>query len=349
MVLAWNHSKEGLKVSRRLPIEAALLRSGTDGNHPAATRFTAGFGPPFLCGGSRYSWGDPRKPIRPGSSLGSRTLPEEFGPYFGIEALITVKAYPQPSKTYGESVCMAGIRLDGDAPAWCRLYPVDFRGLPREARFDKYDIVRCSAKRPRRDHRPESLCPDASSIRKVGHVAGWGARAPYLEPLRAGSMCEIKRRYEHDGTSLGVFRPREVTDFHVEAAGAWNDGRIGAIQQGCLFGDRARRRPLQQIPYKFSFSYKCDEPGCRSHKMQLVDWEIGENYRKTARPGRTEEERLDLVRRRWLDEVCGPRRDPWFFVGTVHQHPGTFVLLGVFWPPKASVRVHEAEPTLALF
>ena len=40
-----------------------------------------------------------------------------------IEVLITVKTYPRPSTTYGESVYIAGIRLDTPAPQWCRLFP----------------------------------------------------------------------------------------------------------------------------------------------------------------------------------------------------------------------------------
>ena len=39
------------------------------------------------------------------------------------EVMITVKTYPNPSETYGETVCVAGVRLDRGAPEWIRLYP----------------------------------------------------------------------------------------------------------------------------------------------------------------------------------------------------------------------------------
>jgi hypothetical protein len=32
-----------------------------------------------------------------------------------MQVLVTVKAYPQPSRTYGETVCVAGVRTDADA------------------------------------------------------------------------------------------------------------------------------------------------------------------------------------------------------------------------------------------
>lgn len=39
--------------------------------------------------------------------------------------LITVKAYPNPSKTYEETVCVAGI--DIDTGKWVRLYPIKYK------------------------------------------------------------------------------------------------------------------------------------------------------------------------------------------------------------------------------
>jgi hypothetical protein len=47
--------------------------------------------------------------------------------------MITVKTYPNPSETYGETVCVAGVRLDRGRPEWIRLYPVKFRNADFEA------------------------------------------------------------------------------------------------------------------------------------------------------------------------------------------------------------------------
>lgn len=106
-------------------------------------------------------------------------------------------------------------------------------------------------------------------------------------------------------------------------------------EPGLPFGERPQR-PLEQIPYKFSLSYICDDADCSGHRMQLIDWEAGELFRKTA--GRPEEERLRLVCERWLDLVCGPHRDPQFFAGSIHQHPTSFVLLGVSGRRRSSRR-----------
>jgi len=45
-------------------------------------------------------------------------------PYERKKVLITVKAYPQPSRSYDELVCTAGILEDG---SWIRIYPVPFK------------------------------------------------------------------------------------------------------------------------------------------------------------------------------------------------------------------------------
>ena len=58
-----------------------------------------------------------------------------------MRVLITVKAAPNPSQTYGETVCVAGLRLDLDNVGWVRLYPINFRDLGDDSKFKKYDVV----------------------------------------------------------------------------------------------------------------------------------------------------------------------------------------------------------------
>jgi hypothetical protein len=58
------------------------------------------------------------------------------------DVMITVKTYPNPSETYGETVCVAGVRLDRERPEWIRLYPVKFRNADFDNQFKKYEIIR---------------------------------------------------------------------------------------------------------------------------------------------------------------------------------------------------------------
>ena len=53
--------------------------------------------------------------------------------------LVTVKAYPNPSRKYTETVCCAGI--DIDTKKWIRLYPIPYRDLDESQKFKKYNIT----------------------------------------------------------------------------------------------------------------------------------------------------------------------------------------------------------------
>lgn len=63
------------------------------------------------------------------------------------EVLITVRAAPNPSKTYTETSCVAGVRLRDMKPV--RIYPVPARELNQANRFKKYDVVRADLLRSR--------------------------------------------------------------------------------------------------------------------------------------------------------------------------------------------------------
>ncbi|KQR86728.1 hypothetical protein [Microbacterium sp. Leaf179] len=55
---------------------------------------------------------------------------------------ITVKASPEPSKTYGDTVCVAGVRLNEDGTGtWVRIYPVAFRHLDSVQQFKKFEVI----------------------------------------------------------------------------------------------------------------------------------------------------------------------------------------------------------------
>jgi hypothetical protein len=76
------------------------------------------------------------------------------------ELMVTVKTYPNPSETYGETVCVAGVRLDRDRPEWIRLYPVKFRNADFDSTFKKYEIIRVNGTyHQANDNRPESFRP----------------------------------------------------------------------------------------------------------------------------------------------------------------------------------------------
>lgn len=263
-----------------------------------------------------------------------------------MDVLITVKAYPNPSRKYTETVCVAGIRLDVEPHEWVRLYPVPFRLLPKEFQFKKYDVVRLRAVKPRSDSRPESYSPIHETLKVVDHIArgsNWDERMPILKTVEIGSMCELKQLQAYNGTSLGFFKPAEILDFTVTRTSAnWDDGQMGALGQGNLFCEV--KSMLEKIPYDFRYVYRCEGESCNGHEMLMIDWELAQLYRRTSYM-QSEAERLKAVRTRWLDEICSEKKDTYFYAGNMAAHQGSFVLLGAVYPRKAKVR--EPAPQMA--
>src|SRR3954468_3205994 len=82
-------------------------------------------------------------------------------------AVVLIKALPQPSRTYGETVCCAGATADGQ---WKRLFPVRFRHLRGDSSFARWDWVRFSDRPPTRDKRSESCHVYEDSIAMDGQL-----------------------------------------------------------------------------------------------------------------------------------------------------------------------------------
>jgi hypothetical protein len=269
-----------------------------------------------------------------------------------IDFIPLVKAYPALSTKYGEVSCVAGVEITAEGLRWIRLYPVPFRSLEDDQQFRKYQRVRLSVEAHRGDLRPETRRPNRDSIEVHGAPIStknaWEARRRFVEPLMAASMCEISRRQQQDKTSLGVFRPKRVIDFKIEAtsideakrqiARAWSAQT--SLLDGLGSEERTSQlRELEQIPWTFRYRYECTEPGCKGHSQKIIDWEIAQFYRR-VRPYSDWHERM---RKRWLDEVCDEDRDTAFFVGNMHQHPGSFLILGVWWPPRRPEQLALAD------
>jgi hypothetical protein len=246
------------------------------------------------------------------------------------EILITVKAYPNPSNKYQETVCIAGVTKE---EGWTRLYPISFRHLPQNLQFKKYQLVRLRMRKHEGDSRPESYRPDQQSFRPGRFVSAsedkWSERKSWLLPTAKVSMCEILALQRESGVSLGMFRPKEIRDLIIQKADReWND----IINQLSLFENPGK--PLEQIPFRFKYSYICDDSNCRGHEQSIIDWEACELYRKLKQSEASEHSLWSKMRQKWIDELWGKDKDSYLFVGNQRIHPRSFLILGVFWPPK---------------
>lgn len=242
---------------------------------------------------------------------------------------ILVKALPQPSKTYGETVCCAGVTTEGK---WLRLFPVRFRHL-KEASFSRWDWVRFQYERPKADRRHESCHVYEETIKKDGQLLG-RERSALLEPLLVSSAQDAHEQ----GHSLALVRPRNTRFIYrakkpadIEAD---REAYRRAARQTSFFDEELAA--LDPSPFEFKFRF---DDAAGSHEYQNGDWEAHAMFWR-ERQRTSEAEAL-----RWMDGIFNdeyPRRGMVFALGNMAKRPQTWQLLGV-------LRLDEANQTAFAF
>ncbi|MBN1804165.1 MAG: hypothetical protein JW837_02830 [Sedimentisphaerales bacterium] len=250
------------------------------------------------------------------------------------KVLITVKAYPNPSKKYGETVCVAGIDLSTNK--WIRLYPVTYRDLEFPKRFRKYDIIEVKCDKAKNDHRVESYKIDIDTIKIVDHISyknNWKDRKSVLLPTVSKSFCDILKSIE-ENKSLGMFKPCQV-DFSWQKASAVDEKkRESCYSQLQFFSEQ--KEAIEKIPFDFHYSFKCfNNPDCNEHKLPIFDWEIVESYRKWRHIYKTQDILLSKIKEKWLTRICSEENDLYFFAGNTQRFRNQFMVLGAFYPKIA--------------
>lgn len=247
--------------------------------------------------------------------------------------LITVKAPPNSSRRYQETNCCAGIEVN--TCRWIRLYPIPFRLLDDSRKFPKYSIIKVKCEKPIRDKRIESFKVDQDSI-EVGQFIdtkdNWAKRKEIVLPTISPSFCKILEDVSQN-KSLGVFKPCEIQFLCKKMTVKNPTEHLAAYNQLRLFDKNLK--PLEQIPFAFYYVFKCSgQQNCSGHTLQIHDWEITESYRSWRDKYPSQKLLMEKIREKWLDVMCGIKKDVYFYVGNMWQRPKQFMVLGVFYPPK---------------
>jgi hypothetical protein len=250
------------------------------------------------------------------------------------KALIVVRTYPVPASSGVEVSCTAAVTDDGK---WLRLYPVPYRFLDQDKRFRKYQWIELDAVKAS-DPRPESYNPDIDSIKVLTDplptTNEWSSRKNIVFPLRAPSLCYLKReRDEHQHPTLGLFRPKVIERLRITPTEEhWTQSQLEMLSQGHLFLQPPKIE-LEKVPYVFSYVFSCDDDACTGHTMMCTDWEMGESWRRWSKD--YGEDWQAKFRQRYEQEML-EKYDTHFYVGTIHQHPKNWIIIGLFYPPKQS-------------
>lgn len=262
------------------------------------------------------------------------------------KVFITVKTYPTLSKSYDELVCTAGILDDG---TWVRVYPLPFRKLDYENRYQKYQWMELPIERNFSDPRPESFkVTDLSKVKlidkPIGTHQGWLKRKEIIFAKNQiyTNLDKLINLANNNQLSLATFKPTKLVDFIVEKTERnWNSEHLEILKQKAnqlsLFQtvDEVKKEfsIVRKLPYKFSYKF-CDDSGKESTLM-IEDWEIGALYWNCLEKSNDEPSAIKLVRNKYWDTFS--KKDLHLFLGTTRQFHGwaknPFVITGVFYPP----------------
>jgi hypothetical protein len=251
--------------------------------------------------------------------------------------LITVKTYPLPSENYQEIVCTAGIDEDGN---WHRLYPINFRGLPYDQQFQKWDWIEVDIEKNPKDFRPESyhLRDMDSKIEIIGKISAkeWDIRRKKaLHGLYTDFQALLRDAHDSDKlTSLAVYKPTCLKASYKKESHDWTDKDLELIQQMSLF-DAHELKPLRRMPFMFRYEFQ-DEMG-KLHRMRINDWEIYSLYWNCYNKYRDEKVACLKVLEKLND--ISKESDLHLFLGTTPGYharhvPNPFLIIGLFYPPK---------------
>lgn len=231
---------------------------------------------------------------------------------------ILVKALPQPSKQYGETVCCAGVTEDGQ---WKRLFPVRFRHLSGDSSFARWDWVSFRYRRPTSDARAESCHVFEDSIAIEGKLARKREQQRLLSPLVLGSAKQAMEL----GQSLALIRPKNsrfiAKKKSVAAMAEERESYRRAAGQTSMFDKELAE--LEPSPFEFRFRFE-DDAG--KHDYENGDWETHAMF------WREQKRRGEAAALAWMDQTFNeeyPSKGMVFAIGNQAKRPQTWQLLGV--------------------
>lgn len=254
---------------------------------------------------------------------------------------ILVKAYPQPSQKYEETVCCAGISDTGE---FLRLYPIPYRRLLTEQRFDRFDIIEARIFKAEDDWRRESYKVDPDSIRIIqsGSRLSADEKVTLWSRFVVESLVALRQENVETKRSLGIVKPDVGSVKFWAKAADKNDSESNEIFSSLLSqANLFNAEPLPKLTLEYTFGYTFTSAGHR-HEMKVHDWEVQAAYHNYKRKYRTEA----LPR---LEHVYGtqlPTQNLHFVLGTMKAHPRQFIIIGLL---RSSVSTEAAMRQTTLF
>ncbi len=271
--------------------------------------------------------------------------------------IVLAKTYPELSTKYGPLICVAGVNEYGE---WRRLYPVPLKiwldEEYKDIRFRKWDVieVEVSNKPPQHDRRHESRkVLNWRNIKIIRHIGSWSKRLTIINEILDPSIEFIRE----SGRSLGVIRPTMIVDFFAKPRRRLREeaerivlkkmddaDSIITLYNYLEIGDKhllpevtRQDTKIKELPW-IGYKFYCANPRCNGHEMMVIDWEAQELFRKY---GQIE----GPVKKKLFDEFR-TERNLYFIIGNTWRYHKSFMIIGLFYPPK---NVKPEKPIVPIF
>ncbi|MCQ2320413.1 MAG: hypothetical protein MJZ91_03660 [Bacteroidales bacterium] len=218
-------------------------------------------------------------------------------------------------------------------------------------RYKKWQWITLDVTKNTKDFRKESYRPtniedDIEIGEFVDTRKNWAKRKRYALKHVYYNMTELIEEAKNPeiGTSLAVFKPKEVLDFVWEQCDRdWDKKKLDAVianqAQHSLFDEDATRaffKVAKKVPYEFSYIFTSEDG--KERKLMIEDWELGMLYWNCLEQANgNEDAACQKVREKYFDEMI-QKSDFYFFLGTTKRFhnvaPNPFIIIGTFWPQK---------------
>lgn len=273
------------------------------------------------------------------------------------EILMIVKTYPTPSKTFGEVVCTAGIRLRD--MAWVRLYPYPFRQAERDFQFQSWQRIQARIeKTDNRDRRPESYkLVDVSTIRHLGKPIDpengtWKTRMPYIYATEVPSVKTLldaipEKGNDEWGPSIRPVRiqPGAKLTAELKKDEDWTEEEKASLAkakynaENSLFTSYAPDtfKTLKKIPYQFRLTFK--DMTDTEYSFIILDWGLAVLYlRFAADPA----DAIEKVRHKMEVQICGPDKETYLILGNMNHEfkRKQLAIVGMVHPKLSKEKMH---------
>jgi hypothetical protein len=271
-----------------------------------------------------------------------------YGPYVppnggAVECTIIVKAAPERSKKYGETVCTAAILDDGRL---IRFYPVYWEEYAKKE-IPKYQRIRVHvipsdepARRPESHHKEGAFKLLPSPLLRKGNKTPWYERSRLLlKAVTPNGMTGLRDKQGQHRTSLGIVRVKELIDFRITAPLdeiiEQADFRVSPQQTltGKVLTEGSK---IDKVKHVFRYRWRCFGECCADgkncHDTTCEDWELFQSFRSWRERYPYEKEFLEKIREKYYDTMG--QTNLHFIMGTP-SHPvrqTSWMIVGLFYP-----------------